>query len=557
MADLERVATHTWVDGAVPAINGAHLNDLEADLDAIFAYVLNLLRFDDVQFLTGPELLQAQRNLAAVAFVAGQAPDSGGDVDLDPRYLPPATTVFDSPVDRPSGVLKSLRFLGGYGNSLLADHGNAGSIYLDRLIATIAPGVWFNAGVGGYTASDMVSLMFGTRTAMIQGAARSVQTQAIQQATWPQKVFPGGILILDCVHNDSRRDTVITGGETTLQAQAKSRAAFVNHMTAAVRLARSQARIANTVAHANCATTSGAPDVTDLQIVASMRGMPVSGTGIPAASFVGTIATTAGVITGYKLSSSATSQVDVNATATTNPVTLTYAPARSGTWTVGSATTECTGGKVSSSTAAGATATYTINLPAAARVCWVTLAGDDDANGFVNAAATVTVDGGTPIAVVTRNQSKKSGTGPNYGSGQMTVDLGLLAAGAHSIVITHAGSAGQFLWDEALLVESPSPLTVVMLGSHQLGAAGYTAFGGDYATDQVYNGLLATVAALFPSDGSVLVYDPNEAGAGWNPATMLGPDATHPDPPGEQHKHDWLMSKFNALTDRIGLTRAQ
>lgn len=69
-----------------------------------------------------------------------------------------------------------------------------------------------------------------------------------------------------------------------------------------------------------CGTTSGSPVVTDAAITVNDVGKPVSGTGIPASTYVGP-SSIAG--TSIRLSSSATSQVDVNATATgTVSVTL-------------------------------------------------------------------------------------------------------------------------------------------------------------------------------------------------------------------------------------------
>ena len=64
--------------------------------------------------------------------------------------------------------------------------------------------------------------------------------------------------------------------------------------------------------------TSGSPTVTDANIQGSDNGHPVTGTGIPANTFVGTVT----VGTSFLLSSSATSQVNVNATAAGTSVTI-------------------------------------------------------------------------------------------------------------------------------------------------------------------------------------------------------------------------------------------
>jgi hypothetical protein len=64
--------------------------------------------------------------------------------------------------------------------------------------------------------------------------------------------------------------------------------------------------------------TSGSPTVLDTSILNSDTGHPVTGTGIPASTFVGT----ASPGTSFLLSSSATSQVNVNATAAGTSVTI-------------------------------------------------------------------------------------------------------------------------------------------------------------------------------------------------------------------------------------------
>lgn len=476
------------------------------------------------------------------------------------QLTPPATTQIGSTVvDRPSGVLKALTFLGGYGNSLLANHGNAGSIWFDRLIATLQPVTWFNAGVGGYTASDVASLMYGSRSAICSGASRGVSKPANQICTWPNRPFTGGVVFVDAVHADAYRDTVITGAESTGAAQTKSRAGFQNHIEAIIRLIRAQAKLPNIDVHTNCTTTNGSPLILDAFVFEAAKGMPVSGTGIPAASYVGTITKVGGAITGYRLSSSPTTQTDVNATSTQVGVaTLTYAPVRTGTWTTNSASPENSGGKLAFTNAAGASVRYYFTIPTAGlKATFVTLATDDNASGLVTSPITISYDGGSTSTLTVANKSKKSGTGPNYGSGQACWSTPALSAGVHYIDVVQGGSAGQYMYDDCVLIESPSPLTVILNKTHQLTAAGYTAGGGDWATDQLYNGYLDTVAALFPADDSVIVCDPLGPSTGFVPATHLGPDGTHPNALAEQLKHDNEMAVLNSLDDRIGLSRAQ
>jgi len=63
---------------------------------------------------------------------------------------------------------------------------------------------------------------------------------------------------------------------------------------------------------ASCGTTNGSATVTDTSITALDAGKGVTGSNVPAGTYVGTV--TAGV--SFKLSSSQTAQVDVNATGT-------------------------------------------------------------------------------------------------------------------------------------------------------------------------------------------------------------------------------------------------
>jgi len=85
--------------------------------------------------------------------------------------------------------------------------------------------------------------------------------------------------------------------------------------------------VTDTVRTDTAGTTSGSPTVTDTSITAADFGRKVTGTGIPANSYIGTV--TAGV--SFKLSSSATTQVDVNATATGTPSIIVGATAGAST----------------------------------------------------------------------------------------------------------------------------------------------------------------------------------------------------------------------------------
>lgn len=72
----------------------------------------------------------------------------------------------------------------------------------------------------------------------------------------------------------------------------------------------------------SCATTSGSPTVTDAAIKLADAGRPVSGPGIPAATYVANVTDGAS----FTLSSSSTVGIGVNATATGTGVSLTFGP---------------------------------------------------------------------------------------------------------------------------------------------------------------------------------------------------------------------------------------
>jgi hypothetical protein len=119
--------------------------------------------------------------------------------------------------------------------------------------------------------------------------------------------------------------TNLTAEAATARAAEATKMPYINPQSAATNavITLVAAQVANVNAtsriDAACATTNGSATVTDAAITAADLGKAVTGTGIPANTYVGTVT----VGTSFLLSSTIGSQTNVNATATNNPVSLT------------------------------------------------------------------------------------------------------------------------------------------------------------------------------------------------------------------------------------------
>lgn len=139
----------------------------------------------------------------------------------------------------------------------------------------------------------------------------------------------------------------------------------------------------------------------------------------------------------------------------------------------------------------------------------------------------------------------------------LSIPLRGLSNAAHTVVLTHAGAASSILYACRLLTPSPTPPSVIIIKANQLGSFGYNttyAGNGSFATDQIYNGLIDSVVARFPSDGSIVTFDPNAYG--WNPSTMIcSGDAQqlHHNDLGAACYAGGAMAVLNALPMRNGL----
>jgi len=233
-----------------------------------------------------------------------------------------------------------------------------------------------------------------------------------------------------------------------------------------------------------------------------------------------------------------------------------------GTWTTQTGNVYYKGGTVHNTTVPGSTCTITTPvLPTGGGDVDVVLQAWDSGFGVSGAAYTVTVDGvAQPALTGTTNDAVACSVSQSTIGSQVTIPVHGLTAGAHTIVVTHAGSGStQNLTINGLLVRSPNPVQVVIPKAARLGTAGYAAYtgaGASWATDQIYNGLIDTVCALY-ADGSVSTFDPNAAG--WDPTTGISsadPQSLHPGDFGSDLYADGLMAHLNGLAPRIGLLPA-
>lgn len=221
----------------------------------------------------------------------------------------------------------------------------------------------------------------------------------------------------------------------------------------------------------------------------------------------------------------------------------------------------------------------TVTTPVGTDFDLIILGGDTT---IVGPAFTVTVDGvditaalaaaGFPVTANAQfSETKQVATCPWV---PLAIPLRGLSNAAHTVVVTHAGSAGQTLFVNRLLTPSAAPPTVIINKANQLPAGGYAnyvtngnALGSpSFATDQIYNGLIDTVVARFGAvttltssakaiaDRSIVVFDP--MAAGWDPTTMIAStDASHihPNDKGMGCYADGLRAALNALSPRNGI----
>lgn len=149
----------------------------------------------------------------------------------------------------------------------------------------------------------------------------------------------------------------------------------------------------------------------------------------------------------------------------------------------------------------------------------------------------------------------------------VAIPLRGLSNQAHTVVVTHAGAAGQYLYVARLLTPSPTPPTIVIPKIAQVPAAGYASYAGanaSWATDQAYNQIIDTVAGRFGAlsgllggakatpDRSIVTWDPNIDG--WQPGYISSQDAQqlHPGDQGMAFYADRLLTALNQLPFRLG-----
>lgn len=148
--------------------------------------------------------------------------------------------------------------------------------------------------------------------------------------------------------------------------------------------------------------------------------------------------------------------------------------ATSGTWTHDSAAGWPSGGTTCFTTAVGAYAEYSVTPPQRGPLAgkvFVIVDGDIP-TGSTYADCTTSVDGGAPSAAVTTHRVTYTGHNGTQVKGVINaIPVTVPVDGAaHTVRITHAGTAGHFLIVDAVLVPSEDPNPILCMGlEHQLG----------------------------------------------------------------------------------------
>lgn len=430
-------------------------------------------------------------------------------------------------------------------------------VHFNRLRRRIGSGFWFNGSVAGHQASDTATVMYSNRSTTRQANGENEWALSSGVSTWANRANQGGILVTWPFGNDALHDGRPDRNSTT----AKARAGAKNALHAIIAMARAEARI-ESVLQGAYTTTSGSPNITGAQASPWYKGMLVQGTGIPANTYVGDMIN--GGLGGFKLSSSRTSQVDVNATANGTNVTLTFSPTFTGSWTT-RVSAEFSGGNMVGTNANGATKTYVIHIPAGPdrKVHWVT-SGIDDAEytgtkgapfgGTGGATYSITVDGGAPVTGTTSDEHRFGALDNCFAP--KVVTLGPLAAGAHTIEIT-CTVGSKLLVDDGFLVESLTPPTVLVMKEVELPAAYYAllpTYGASYAKTQLYNGFIDSELALWPNDESVITMD--ITAYGYDKALHISAADgayAHFNDAGERLAANAILKRLNQLASRVGL----
>lgn len=127
-----------------------------------------------------------------------------------------------------------------YGNSYASYTICSTTSYFDRLWQKLNSPVHGNWGIPATLAADQCSYMYGNFLAQVQLAAAIASSRTNSTGTWTPpadpSLAPNGVVILECVHNDSGFDGQTANGGTV----EKSRAGFTNALDAMIRLIRSR-----------------------------------------------------------------------------------------------------------------------------------------------------------------------------------------------------------------------------------------------------------------------------------------------------------------------------
>ncbi len=182
------------------------------------------------------------------------------------------------------------------------------------------------------------------------------------------------------------------------------------------------------------------------------------------------------------------------------------AATKTGTWGAGSASDAWSGGSGSYSTTPGSTITYTVTPPQTGPIAgkvWCVMHVLDPVNFVPVAPVTVQIDGGTGTTWTPPAWEQYTGVGGPFYAIPAVIPVTLPTDGAaHTIKLTHAGTGGQYVEADCVLVGSTSPNPIFVMQSPTPVAGSFwnsTQVAQWVANFALVDPIIQTVVAEFPN----------------------------------------------------------
>lgn len=136
----------------------------------------------------------------------------------------------------------------------------------------------------------------------------------------------------------------------------------------------------------------------------------------------------------------------------------------------------------------------------------------------------------------------------------LVVPITNVAYGTHAVTVTKVDATTNVIYCDAVLVESTTPPTIVIVKGVTCTSDGYARYSAPYATDAdvlTYNGYIDNVVNEFPNDGTIITVDP--LSEGWNATTMTAADGQHPNDRGMAFITNCVERALRKVSFRNGL----